>query len=352
LGYVLSKLKKYEEASNAFLMMKEIKVSYELNNSLQEDIKNSSTQVVENDNKFLRAEIKVKNEFDSALYFDLGHALTYKKLYKEASEVFLEQRVIQDAHGVIEAPFNKDKVLRNIVMYTEFYENLSIKDNIILYESYHGSAMSCSPYAIFKFLLEDERFSNYLHIWVIADENSVDSKYKDCDNIIFIKKNSALYMRYLASAKYLVNNTTFPDWYIRKEKQVYLNTWHGTPIKTLGRDVENDFMAHRNQTKNFLQTSHIIAPNRHTAEVLEESYDIKDIYKGVLGTTGYPRQDLMLNISDEEKDTIYQTLKINKSKKVVLYAPTWRGTVSGATFDTKQLENDIQYLSTLKNVEI
>ena len=358
LGYVLVKLNKYEEASNAFLMMKKINLSYELNNNelifnkLGEDIKNSSLKAIENDSIFFRNEIKTKNEFDADLYFDLGYMLTYKKLYKEASEVFLEQRIMQEAHGVVEAPFNKDKVLHNLVMYTEFYENLSIKDDSILYESYHGSAMSCSPYAIFKSLLKDERFANSLHIWVIADESSIDVKYKDHNNVIFIKKNSALYMRYLASAKYLINNTTFPDWYIRKEEQVYLNTWHGTPIKTLGRDVENDFMAHKNQTKNFLQTSHIIAPNYHTAKVLEESYDIKDIYKGVLATTGYPRQDLMLNISDEEKDTIHQTLKINKSKKVVLYAPTWRGTVSGAIFDTKQLENDIQYLSTLKNVEI
>ena len=361
LGYVLVKLKKYEEATNAFLMMKKINLSYTLNNdlrfnNLEEDIKKNSLtlspQAIENNRIFFKNEIKTKNNFDSNLYFDLGHIFAYKKLYKEASEAFLEQRIMQEAHGVVEAPFNKDKVLHNLVTYTEFYENLSIEENHIVYESYHGSTMSCSPFAIFKFLLEDERFADYLHIWVIADEKSIDIKYKDYNNVIFIKKNSAIYMRYLASAKYLINNTTFPDWYIRKENQVYLNTWHGTPIKTLGRDVENDFMAHRNQTKNFLQTSHIIAPNQHTSKVLEESYDIKDIYKGILGTTGYPRQDLMLNISDEEKDTIYETLKIEKSKKVVLYAPTWRGTVTGATFDTQQLESDIQYLSTLEDVKI
>ncbi|SFV71350.1 Glycosyltransferase [hydrothermal vent metagenome] len=352
LGCVLVKLKKYEESTNAFLMMKNLNKSELISNNLQEDIKKFSLKAIESNSDFVKNELIRENKFDSDLYFELGDILTYKKLYKEASELFLKQRIMQDAHGVIEAPFNKDKVLRNLVTYTEFYENLPIEDNIILYESYHGSAMSCSPYAIFKFLLDDKRFSDYLHIWVVNDENSIKLDYKKYSNVIFIKKNSDLYMRYLATAKYLINNTTFPDWYIRKKNQVYLNTWHGTPIKTLGRDVENDFMAHRNQTKNFLQTSHLIAPNPHTAKVLEESYDIKDIYTGALAITGYPRQDLMLNISDEEKNAIYETLKIDKSKKIVLYAPTWRGTVSGATFDTQQLENDIQYLSTLKDVEI
>jgi len=361
LAYVLVKLKKYEEATNAFLMMRNMKLFNKLDtteliyNNMEEDIKKSILKllkITEKNIDIFKNKIKTTNKHNSDLYFQLGHILTSKKLYKEASQVFLEQRIMQNAHGVVEAPFNKDKVLHNIVIYTEFYENLPLEENVVLYESYHGSAMSCSPYAIFKYLLEDGDFSDYLHVWVIADEDSVDSKYREYDNVIFIKKNSELYIRYLASAKYLINNTTFPDWYIRKENQVYLNTWHGTPIKTLGRDVENDFMAHKNQTKNFLQTSHLIAPNEHTAKVLEESYDIKDIYGGLLGTTGYPRQDLMLNISDEEKDTIYEKLNIDKNKKVVLYAPTWRGTVSGATFDTKQLESDIQYLSTLQNVEI
>jgi len=383
LGYVLTKLKKYEEACSAFLMMKNIDLSLEsksndLFDNLKNNVQNSSKKLIKNfvnninddegwkrlaylyfntekynqsANAF-KESISRTNNFNADLYFELGHTLTHEKLFTEASAVFLNQRVIPEAHGVVEAPFNKNETLRNLITYTEFYENLSIEDNIVLYESYHGSAMSCSPYAIFKSLLEDKRFTDYLHIWVVNDENSIKVDYKKYNNVIFIKKNSALYMRYLATAKYLINNTTFPDWYIRKENQVYLNTWHGTPIKTLGRDVENDFMAHKNQTKNFLQTSHIISPNKHTTKVLEESYDIKDIYTGVLATTGYPRQDLMLNISDEEKQSIYTILKIDNSKTVVLYAPTWRGTVSGATFDTTQLENDIQYLSTLEDVEI
>ncbi|MCF6243623.1 MAG: CDP-glycerol glycerophosphotransferase family protein [Sulfurovum sp.] len=293
-----------------------------------------------------------KEDFDGSLYFKLGHTFALQEKHEEASLAFKEQRIMQDAHGVIEAPYRKDKRLHNIINYTEYYERCTLEENTIVYESYHGSSMSCSPYAIFKSLLVDDRFDEYKHIWVINDIDKASPKYKEYKNIIFVKKSTTLYMRYLATAKYLINNTTFPDWYIRKEGQVYLNTWHGTPLKTLGRDVKEDFFAHKNQTKNFLQASHIISPNQHTTKILENSYDIKDIYTGILATTGYPRQDLMLNITDNEKSNIYKSLDINESNTIVLYAPTWRGTVNGAEFNTEQLSNDIEYLSTLNNVTI
>ncbi|WP_331837067.1 CDP-glycerol glycerophosphotransferase family protein, partial [Escherichia coli] len=38
-------------------------------------------------------------------------------------------------------------------------------------------------------------------------------------------------MQCLASCEFLINNVSFPEYFIRKKGQRYLNTWHGTPIK-------------------------------------------------------------------------------------------------------------------------
>ena len=293
-----------------------------------------------------------KDNFDGNLYFSLGHMLALQEKFEEASEVFKGLRVIEDAHGITEAPYKKDKGLQNIVNYTEYYEKFPIEENIILYESYHGSSISCNPYAIFKSLLGDERFKDYRHIWVINGKDKILETFKSNKNIIFIRKNSDGYMRYLAKAKYLINNTTFPDWYVRKEGQVYLNTWHGTPIKTLGTDVNEDFMAHKNQTKNFLQASHIISPNRHTTSILFNSYDISDIYTGIMSEIGYPRQDLMINSTEEEKEILYNILNITTNERVVLYAPTWRGTVDGAVFDTEKLIEEMRKLESLEDTKV
>ena len=45
------------------------------------------------------------------------------------------------------------------------------------------------------------------------------------------------YFKYLARAKYWVNNATFPI-ESKQKKGVYLQTWHGTPLKRLGFDVK------------------------------------------------------------------------------------------------------------------
>ena len=242
-----------------------------------------------------------KENFDGNLYFLLGHILVLQNKQEKASFAFKEQRTMQDAHGMIETLYYKDTGLKKVIDYTEYYERYTLDEKTILYESYHGSSISCNPYAIFKSLLIDKRFKDYKHIWVINNKDKIPKEFKNDINIIFIKRNCDLYMRYLAKAKYLINNVTFPEYFIRKKGQVYLNTWHGTPIKSLGKDIKDDFMAHKNVTRNFLQASHLIQPNPYTTDILLDRYDIKNIFSGLVAETGYPRQDLMLNITENEK---------------------------------------------------
>jgi len=395
LGYVLKKLGRYKDSSEAFMAMKKLylfntnslidtgntiqekqnsKYSLILNNNIktiisftQEHLQEDTTRtdlwynlakdysIIEDypnaEYAYIRL-IERKDNFDGNLYFDLGRILAIQGKYEEATSLFQEQYVSHDAHGMSETILSKDMGLKKVVYYSEYYEHLKLEERTILYESYHGSSISCNPYAIFKALFKDIRFKDYKHIWIINDTTKIPIELKKYINVIFIKKNSDGYMRYLAKAKYLINNTTFPDWFIRKKGQIYLNTWHGTPIKTLGTDVKEDFMAHKNQTRNFLQTSHIISPNNYTTSILYNSYDIIDIYDGIMSETGYPRQDLMLNITKEEKEIIYEILDIDKSKKVVLYAPTWRGSVDGAFFDTEKLINEMTQLQQIENITI
>jgi len=356
LGYVLEKLGKLQESCESFLMMKNLKLfdeptlvdAEQAHASLFNNIKEHSINLIEN----LQDEIARKENFDQDLYFSLGHMLALQGQYKEASEAFIEQRILQSAHGVLEDPYNKDANLKKVINYTEYYERYALEEKTILYESYHGASISCNPYAIFKSLLVDDRFKEYKHIWVINDKSKIPNELKSYTNVIFISRNCDLYMRYLARAKYLINNVTFPEYFIRKEGQKYLNTWHGTPIKSLGKDIKDDFMAHKNVTRNFLQASHLIQPNTYTTEILLDRYDIKDIFHGTVAKTGYPRQDLMLNMSDQQKSTLGKKLNIDPLKKTILYAPTWRGAHGSAVFDTKQLEHDLKALIDLENVNI
>ncbi len=300
-----------------------------------------------------RFALERQENFYPSWYYRLGYVLEKQGKYKESTKAFKEQRILQDAHGITEARYNKNNGLKKIVNYTEYYERHEVEDKTILYESYHGRSISCNPYALFKEIYNDERFSEYKHIWAINNMDVIPKSLKSDVNIIFVKIESDLYLRYLTKAKYLINNTSFSNYFIRKEKQIYLNTWHGTPVKLMGKDAKDEFLSHKNITRNFLHTSHLIHPNRYTLDIMLESYDIKNIYEGVIAEIGYPRQDLMINISKDDKEKLFEQLKIDKDKKVVLYAPTWRGTgVSDVEFDKEKLLKDLNLLSQLENVQL
>ncbi|WP_218991666.1 CDP-glycerol glycerophosphotransferase family protein, partial [Campylobacter jejuni] len=156
-------------------------------------------------------------------------------------------------------------------------------------------------------------------------------------NVICVKRGSDLYLKYLASAKYLINNVTFPEYFIRKEEQKYLNTWHGIPIKYLGKKIKSGFMEHANTQRNFLHATHLIHPNLYTKDILENDYEIKDLFQGQSVLTGYPRVDLSL----KQNAKLKQKLGIKESQKVLLYAPTWRGGLNTQYFDFERLKRDI-----------
>ncbi|MEF2968145.1 glycosyltransferase [Paenibacillus sp. M1] len=225
--------------------------------------------------------------------------------------------------------------------YAYYRDRKKINEKTILYEAYHGRSMTCNPYAIFKQLLEKFEFSDFKHIWVLNDLNDPNvSKYSNNKNIEFVALNSREYLKYLATAKYLINNTTFPSYFNKRLEQVYINTWHGTPLKHMGKDIAKaDFAHHKNIQRNLLHCDYIVMPNQFTTENLLDSHDVLTILPGKIINEGYPRNDLLFKASSFVRDT----LKISSTKKIILYAPTWRGTGENREINTtEQLQNDVK----------
>ncbi len=116
------------------------------------------------------------------------------------------------------------------------WQNMPIKSNTILYESYSGNGMLCQPEALFRRILNDESFSNFTHIWAINDFDRYSStieEYKNYHNVRFVKYLSNQYYRALSTSQYLINNVSFPAQFVKRQGQIYLNTWHGIPLKRM-----------------------------------------------------------------------------------------------------------------------
>ncbi len=239
---------------------------------------------------------------------------------------------------------------RRNIQYARYYEKLTVNDHTILYESRDGKSITDSPYAIFKYLITNPEFKEYQHIWSISnmeDLNKVISQYEGLDNVKFVRRNSKEYLKALATCKYLINNSTFQSFFIPKSEQIYINTWHGTPLKSMGFDIPGNPSNSQNVVRNFISADYLISPNEHTTNMFLNSYKLNGVYNGEIIEEGYPRIDLTFNTDSATFQSYLRGLGValDKNKKTILYAPTWKGkNVSKAKNDMFQIIADMTYL--------
>ena len=225
----------------------------------------------------------------------------------------------------------RSRYTRNIMHYANLYKKTDVDENYVLYQVRDGQSMTDSPYAIFNYLLQNKSFENCQHVWVVATQakqKAYAKQYSNFKNIRFIVKESEDYLFYLTKCKYIINNATFPAYFTKKPNQIYINTWHGTPLKLMGLDIENNLIESQNTIKNFLSSDYIISPNKHTTEIFKHAFKLQGLNDKAILEIGYPRIDATINT--KEKDVVRklkkQGLKISDAP-ILLFSPTWRGSL-------------------------
>lgn len=216
--------------------------------------------------------------------------------------------------------------------------------------------MSDSPYAIFKYLISTPKYEDFIHIWA-CESNEVRKyykrKYKHLTKVDFVVIHGKEYLQELAQCKYLINNSSFSIYFTAKPNQVYVNTWHGTPLKHLGLDLDNSLLAIQNLTRNFLNTTYMITQNKHTTNVFKRAFQLNGLYDGTFIEDGYPRTDLTINKSrkEMEQEIINSGIHLNKNKNL-LFAPTYRGNFMDPADNIDELLDSIQSLDEQTNYNI
>lgn len=200
------------------------------------------------------------------------------------------------------------------------FKKLPIKENWIVFESYLGKNYSDSCKYIYRYL--DENFGNqYKYIWAVKD------KQKEIEgSAVKVKHMGLLHFYYASRAKYWVNNMRQPIWREKRRGQVFLETWHGTPLKRLVFDMEDVHSATATYKSDFYKQSrqwdYLLSDNPFSTEVFESAFLFP---REKMLEHGYPRNDIL---HWENKDVIggriRKKLGIPEGKKTILYAPTWR----------------------------
>ncbi|RAS36080.1 CDP-glycerol glycerophosphotransferase [Streptomyces avidinii] len=188
----------------------------------------------------------------------------------------------------------------------------------VLYSSFDGRQYSDSPRAVHEELAR--RGTGVEHLWVVRDQQAAVPA-----GVRAVALHSAEWHEALARSRWIVTNTQLPEWFERAEGQYVVQTWHGTPLKRIGRDLAGTAFADtaymESMPRRAAQWSVLVSPNSFSTPVLRRAFG----HTGEVLECGYPRNDL-LYAPDRAKtaDAVRRSLAVPDGRRVVLYAPTWR----------------------------
>ena len=227
-----------------------------------------------------------------------------------------------------------------------------VDDNLVVYESFSGNGVLDNPEALFRALLASPDQARLRHVWVLEgpiEGTAIHREFAADPRVSFVQHMSTAYYTAVASAKYIINNATFPPQIGKREGQVYINTWHGTPLKAMGYDIPDGIAATRNVIRNFTFADYLIAGNEATVDMYLNAYRMDNLYRGKIICEGTPRVDRQF-VSDSEKVALRSKLAgygiaLDDAHQIVLFAPTWKGSFYAPTNNVRQLRHQIAALN-------
>lgn len=271
------------------------------------------------------------------LLVDLFQAM-HPSAYKNVG-LLMKQEIKALRNGDLEKAFHinqkrkQSRIIRRLVLnrksrarslYDMTVLTKEINEKAIVFESFAGKGYSDSPKYIYEYMYK--KYPDYTYYWVLNEPEKFDIP----GPAIKVKRLTKGFYKAYAESKYWVANARTPLYLLKKPNQVYIQTWHGTPLKRLGNDMKVVRMpgtttaAYKyNFRKETNRWDYMVSPNAYSTEIFKSAFWMDD--ERML-ETGYPRNDILTTKKDDIEfiNTLKQKLGIPLNKKVIMYAPTWR----------------------------
>lgn len=208
----------------------------------------------------------------------------------------------------------------------------SKKENIILFTSFTGRQFSDSPRALYEYFKDNDLFSNYRFVWAFRNPDDFP------DDLDKVKISSFAFLKILMSSKVWISNASIERLIPYKpEETIYVNTWHGIPLKYIGTDALDCDPMVGNWYEN-VRFDLLTACSDYDKAILQHVFPNTEN----IVLTGLPRNEVLVN----HKMNKYK--KSNQYRYVVLYAPTFRENTTSFsnTFNEENLSKlpDILFL--------
>ena len=234
------------------------------------------------------------------------------------------------------------------VFYNTYY-NLPLDDNLVYLESRDGLDFTGNILRIAQELSSNPAYRN-LRFCVRARGDSVKNKVIALSTRYDLDPSRFEFVEYewqaveaMERAKFLVSDSGMPWAYVKREGQVVLNTWHGTPLKVMGKYIPTEEHKIGTVQHFFLSSDYILFPSEYMKEKMLRSYMVDKVASGKALMEGYPRNSVFFDKS--QRVAVRKELGF-ENKTVYAYMPTHRGT-SVQSKNSSQLVDVVDYLSEL-----
>ncbi|WP_239257302.1 CDP-glycerol glycerophosphotransferase family protein [Listeria ilorinensis] len=218
----------------------------------------------------------------------------------------------------------------------------SIHTNFVFVESFHGKNFTGDP----KYLaLAVKEIDPTMTVFVSSINQLVDMEVRYF-GLIPIRTGSKKYQEMLERCKYIILNGNSLDKVTKRKRQIYVQTWHGLPLKKMVCDLENKkqqaaeaaaFIPRMKKWDYLLTSSHL------NTKLFTSAFSLKDNRYLQIIEEGAPRNAYLLKnrYSMNEKERIhwkYFNRPYNTCSKFILFCPTWRKNNRKSVFDIDLLE--------------
>lgn len=217
-------------------------------------------------------------------------------------------------------------------MKNKLTKNKEINEKYLYFDSFAGKDFDDNPYYIFKYLYNN--YPNYTFVWTFKSDTKI-AEFKKLypqNNVIAVKYKSLKHFEYLNKAIFWIVNYKMPPYFSKNDKSIYLQTWHGIPLKRLGCDIEDKnqtFYRSKQSYQEMCQTyqdegskaDYFIGPSNYACNKFLSAFKMPE---DKLVRVGYPRNEQLYLYQDDQDLISSLKQQLNLDKKVILYAPTWR----------------------------
>ena len=214
----------------------------------------------------------------------------------------------------------KNLMIQSLTILFYLFRIFPIKKNKIVIKNFDGKGYGDNPKYIVEKIIKENL--NCELVWIVDDLNTYMNK-----KIKKVKNNSLREVYELCTAKIWIDNSR-KLYFVRKRKsQVYIQTWHGAvALKQIEGQVVNKLpktwvKASKNDSK---MIDILLSNSKWTTRLMRKYF----WYDGKILECGTPRNDILFNKDELLRENICKSINVDKDKKYILYAPTFRNNLS------------------------